>query len=185
MNISFIIYNGMTALDFIGMYDPVTRLKTMGFMPDLHWDICAYTPEVRDGTGQIFTPTKVGTSLSDYAMVLLPGGLSTREMVSDPSFIAWLKTATPCKLKVSVCTGSLLWGATGFLQGKKATTHPMAFADLVQYCAQVLDQRIVDEGEIITARGVTSALDLGLYLCEKLASHEVKERIRRQMDYLT
>jgi len=185
VNIAFIIYNGMTALDFIGMYDPVTRLKTMGFMSDLSWDICTYTPEVRDGAGLLFTPTRVGTSLQDYAMVLVPGGFSTREMVNDAEFINWLKTAASCKLKVSVCTGSLLWGAAGFLQGKKATTHPMAFSDLQPYCAQVLDQRVVDEGDIITARGVTSALDLGLYLCEKLAGYEVKERIRRQMDYLT
>lgn len=106
-------------------------------------------------------------------------------MIDNSEFLAWLKTAAPCKLKVSVCTGSLLWGAAGFLQGKKATTHPMAFTDLQPYCAQVLDQRVVDEGDIITARGVTSALDLGLYLCEKLAGYEVKERIRQQMDYLT
>lgn len=185
MNIAFIIYNGMTALDFIGMYDPVTRLKTMGFMSDLSWDICAYTPEVRDGAGLLFTPTRVGTSLQDYTMVLVPGGFSTRKIVNEQEFIAWLKTAALCKLKVSVCTGSLLWGAAGFLQGKKATTHPMAFADLQPYCMQVLDQRVVDEGDIITARGVTSALDLGLYLCEKLAGYEVKERIRQQMDYLT
>lgn len=185
MHIAFVIYNGMTALDFIGMYDPVTRLKTMGFMADVRWDICAYTPEVRDGTGLLFTPTRVGSSLHNYAMVLVPGGFSTREMMNDQEFIAWLKTAAPCQRKVSVCTGSLLWGAAGFLQGKKATTHPMAFSDLQPYCAQVLDQRIVDEGDIITARGVASALDLGLYLCKKLAGHEVKERIRRQMDYLT
>src|SRR5512146_1008283 len=84
MNIAFVIYEGMTALDFIGLYDPVVRLKTMGFMPDLRWDICAHTPEVRDGTGLLFTPTKVGTSLQDYDMVLVPGGFSTREIIDDP-----------------------------------------------------------------------------------------------------
>ncbi|SRR5579885_961330 len=185
MDIAFVIYNGMTALDFIGMYDPVTRLKTMGFMSDLRWDICAYTPEVRGGTGLLFTPTRVGTSLHDYTIVFIPGGFGTRKLVNDQEFIAWIKTAAPCLLKASVCTGALLWGAAGFLQGKKATTHPTAFSDLQPYCAQVLDQRIVDEGDIITARGVTSALDLGLYLCEMLAGHEVKEQIRLQMDYLT
>lgn len=50
MNIAFVIFNGMTALDFIGVYDPVTRLKTMGFIADLHWDTCAYTAEVQDTT---------------------------------------------------------------------------------------------------------------------------------------
>jgi cyclohexyl-isocyanide hydratase len=94
-----------------------------------------------------------------------------------------LRTADACKYKVSVCTGALLLGAAGFLTGKTATTHRTAFNDLKPYCASVVDQRIVDEGDVITARGVTSSIDLGLYLCEKLAGHEVKERIRQQMDY--
>lgn len=47
----------------------------------------------------------------------------------------------------------------------------------------MVDNRIVDEGSIITARGVSSSIDLGLYLCEKLAGHKIKELIRNQMDY--
>ena len=185
MNIAFIIYDGMTALDFIGVYGAVTRLKTMGFRQDIQWDICAYTPQVKDGSGLIFAPTKVGTSLQNYDLVIVPGGFSTRELVNDENFIAWLKTAAPCQLKASVCTGSLLWGKASFLAGKQATTHPMAYDDLKPYCASVVDQRVVDSGDIITARGVTSSIDLGLYLCEKFAGHEVKERIRKQMDYQT
>jgi len=185
MNIAFIIYDGMTALDFVGVYDPVTRLKTMGFISDLRWEICAYTDEVRDTADLLFVPTLVGQSLQDYDMVIVPGGYGTRTLVDDAGFIAWLKTAESCKLKVSVCTGSLLLGAAGYLAGKRATTHPTAYADLQRYCSSVVDQRVVDEGEVITARGVTSSIDLGLYLCEKFAGHEVKERIRRQMDYQT
>jgi transcriptional regulator GlxA family with amidase domain len=103
--------------------------------------------------------------------------------MNDKSFIEWLKTAEPCKLKGSVCTGSLLLGAAGFLKGKKATTHPETFSKLKRFCSSVIDQRIVDEGDVITARGVTSSIDVGLYLCEKLAGREVKEQIRKQMDY--
>ena len=115
-------------------------------------------------------------------MVIVPGGYGTRTLVDDAGFIAWLKTVQSCKLKVSVSTVSLLLGVAGFLAGKRATTHPTAFADLQRYCLSVVDQRVVDEGEVITARSVTSSIDLGLYLCQKLAGHEVKERIRRQMD---
>lgn len=183
MNIAFVIFNGMTALDFIGVYDPVTRLKTMGFMPDIQWDICAYTPEVQDTSGLQFIPTKVNTSLQNYDMVIMPGGFGTNKLIDNINFIAWIGTATDCKYKVSVCTGSLLLAAAGFLKGKKATSHPTAFEKLRLYGIEVIDQRVVDEGDIITARGVTSSIDLGLYLCEKLAGNEVMERIRRQMDY--
>ncbi len=183
MRVAFIIYDGMTALDFIGVYDPVTRLNTMGFLPDLQWEVCARSMTVEDGAGLGFIPVKVGQSLHVYDMVIVPGGYGSRTLIDDAVFIEWLKTAAPCRYKVSVCTGALLLGAAGFLTGKTATTHRTAFNDLTPFCASVVDRRIVDEGDVITARGVTSSIDLGLYLCEKLAGHEVKERIRLQMDY--
>jgi imidazoleglycerol-phosphate dehydratase len=173
----------MTSLDFIGVYDAVTRLKTMGFMPDLEWDICALRPEVTDGSGLRIRATRSSEPLNGYDMVILPGGYSTRELVNDLAFITWIQTAVAAPWKISVCTGSLLWGAAGFLKGKRATTHPQAFEDLKRYAEIVLPDRIVDEGDLITAGGVTSSIDLGLYLCEKLAGSETAEKIRRQMDY--
>lgn len=184
MKIGFVVYNGMTALDFVGVYDPLTRLRTMGFMPDLHWETCAYTSGVKDSTGLVFSPTKVKEPLNACYMIVVPGGFAYRELVHDIDFIGWLKTAEPCGLKASVCTGSLLLGAAGFLKGKRATTHPNAFEDLRRFCSSVVEERIVDEGDVITARGVTSSIDLGLYLCERLAGPEAKERIRQQMDYV-
>ncbi len=59
MNIAFVIYNGMTALDFVGAYDPLIRLKTMGFLPDLRWQICALSEEVTTYSGLRFVPTQM------------------------------------------------------------------------------------------------------------------------------
>jgi transcriptional regulator GlxA family with amidase domain len=185
MKIGFIIYNDMTALDFVGIYDPLTRLKTMGFMPDLTWEICSFTQEIIDGTGLQFMPTKVGASLAGYDIVVVPGGLGSRRLMHDAGFIEWIKTAAACNLKVSVCTGSLLLGAAGMLKGRRATTHPGAIDLLAGYCQQVVMDRVADAGDIITARGVTSAIDVGLYVCEKLTGYEIKEKIRQQMDYQT
>lgn len=173
----------MTALDFVGVYDPVVRLKTMGFMPELEWQICALSPQVQDSTGLIFTATRVSEPLNGFDMVIVPGGIGSRRLLDNADFIAWLKTAEPCQLKVSVCTGALLLGAAGFLENKKATTHPSAFKELQKYCLQVVEDRIVDEGEVITAGGVTSSIDLGLYLCGRLAGEKAREEIRRQIDY--
>lgn len=114
MKIGFIIYHGMTALDFIGVYDPLIRLKTMGFMPQLRLDICAYSSEVKDGAGLGFVPTKVRESLQDYDTIIVPGGFGSRRLVDDADFIQWLRTGKPCRLKVSVCTGSFLLGAQAF-----------------------------------------------------------------------
>ncbi len=183
MKIAFVIFNGLTALDFIGIYDPLTRLKSMGFIPDLEWEICGYTEEVRDDKGLRFTPTKVHEPLQGYDILVVPGGYGTRTLAKDQNFIEWLKTAESCRLKVSVCTGALLLGAAGFLQGKRATTHPSSFQELKPFCLSVLNNRVVDEGNIITARGVSSAIDAGLYVVERLAGLEPRTRISRQMDY--
>lgn len=184
MKIGFVIFNQMTSLDFIGIYDPLTRLKSMGFVKDLAWDICAYTHSVTDDRGLMFSPGSIAAPLDVYDMVVLPGGMGTRMLVQNASFVQWLHTARDCRWKVSVCTGSLLWAATGILKGRKATTHPNAYQELLQMGVEVVrDRRIVDEGDIITCRGVSAGLDLGLYLVEKIAGADVRQQISDQMDY--
>jgi transcriptional regulator GlxA family with amidase domain len=183
MRVAFVVYDGMTALDFVGIYDAVTRLRTMGFIQELEWDVCALTAEVMDGSGLRIAASRVGGSLAEYDWVIVPGGFGSRTLAQDAEFIGWLETAAACKLRASVCTGSILLGAAGFLKDKRATTHPTSFAELRPYCKQVVDDRIVDEGDVISARGVTSAIDLGLYLCEKVAGRDVRQRIAAQMDY--
>lgn len=183
MKVAFVLFEGVTALDFVGVYDPVTRLRSMGILPELNWELCGLSRRVRDDRGLAFSPTRIGEPLRDYDVVIVPGGFGTRRLVDDAHFLDWLRTATDVALKASVCTGSLLYGAAGFLQGRRATTHPSAFAELRPYCAEVVDERVVDEGPLVTARGVASALDLGLYLVERLAGAEARTRIRSQMDY--
>lgn len=182
MNVGFVVYDGMTALDFVGAFDPVTRLATMGFREDVTWDICARQGTVT-ATGNLrIEADRVDESLGEYDLLVVPGGFVTRELTADEAFVDWIRTAADCDWKTSVCTGSLLLGAAGFLAGRRATTHPMAYDDLAEYC-EVVDERVVEDGDAITARGVTSALDLGLYLVEKFEGRETREEIRVQMDY--
>jgi len=183
MKTCFIIFNCMTTLDFVGVYDALTRLKSNNLMPEFAWDICSFTTEVADRHGLRLLPQCVNNSLADYDMLIVPGGVDTRTLQRDSRFFHWLRTSQPVPLKASVCTGSLLLGAAGFLRNKRATTHRIAFEELKPYCRTVVDDRIVDEGEVITARGVTSAIDLGLYLVERLAGAAARKHIGRQMDY--
>jgi transcriptional regulator GlxA family with amidase domain len=183
MNIAFVVFDGMTTLDFLGAFDALTRLKTMGFRDDIDWQICARTPTVQDGAGLILQAQYISRPLADFDLLLVPGGFSTRHLELDESFLDWLRTAESVPRIASVCTGSLLLGAAGFLRGRVATTHPSAFNDLARYCARVSHDRIVEDGPIITARGVTSSIDLGLHLVGQIAGSEIRERIRRQMDY--
>lgn len=173
----------MTALDFVGFYDPFTRLKSMAILPDLEWRICARTPQVTDDRGMRIVADSVGETLAGCDLLFVPGGFGTRTLQHDATFIDWLKTAAYATLKVSVCSGALLLGAAGYLRGLRATTHPGAVKDLEPYCGRVVEDRVVDEGSVITAGGVTSAIDLGLHVVQRLAGVEARTRIARQMVY--
>lgn len=180
MKVAFVAYDGMTALDFVGAYDPITRLDRMGFRP-LEWDICAQSATVT-ANGLTLEADRVEPDLGDYDLVFVPGGTAARELRHDPSVIEWLQTAESCEYKTSVCTGSLLLGAAGFLDGRRATTHPTEFETLEQYAA-VVEDRVVQDGDVITGRGVSSAIDLGLYIVAMLSDRESREAIAHQMDY--
>lgn len=183
MKAAFVVFDRVTSLDFIGFYDPITRLKSMKIMDDFEWRICSMTRHVVDDRGLQLEADAVAGSLDSYDMLFVPGGFGTRNLQHDRSFLDWLKTARSAPLKVSVCTGALLLGAAGFLQGRRATTHPSAYKELEPYCGEVVEERVVDEGDIITARGVSSAIDVGLHLVQRLAGTDARDRVAAQMDY--
>jgi len=183
MNIAFVTYDGMTLLDFAGIFDPVTRLKTMGFLDTLTWDICARAEKVRSTEGAMLIPDRVDNNLAEYDYVIIPGGDGIKDLMQDKAFLQWITVASDTTIMVAVCGGSLLLGAAGMLRTKRATTHPNLAGALKHFAREVVPDRIVDEGTVITAGGVTSSIDLGLYLCEKIAGREVREKIQKQMDY--
>jgi transcriptional regulator GlxA family with amidase domain len=183
MKAAFVVFDRMTSLDFIGFYDPVTRLKSMNIIDDFEWRLCAMTEQIVDDRGLRIGADAIAEPLSSYDMLFVPGGVGTRNLQHDMNFVDWLETAGPARLKVSVCTGALLLGAAGFLRDKRATTHPSALKELEQYCREVVHERVVDEGDTITAGGVSSAIDAGLHLVQRLAGPDARIRIAAQMDY--
>ncbi|MFE4046803.1 DJ-1/PfpI family protein [Priestia sp. YIM B13490] len=183
MKVGFILFDQLTALDFIGFYDGITRLKTLGFKKDLTWDLCALSNEISDDRGITFKINKVSPDLSEYDLIFVPGGMGTGALQYDTEFISWLKTAKGVPYKVSVCTGSLLLGAAGFLRNIKATTHPNGFDLLKQYTDKVEKERIVKDSNVITGGGVATSVDLGLYICELIDGPETATKIQKQMDY--
>lgn len=183
MRAALIVFDNMTSLDFVGFYDPLTRLKSMRIRSDFEWNICALQESVTDDRGLRVGADAQKEPLASYDLLFVPGGIGTRTLQQEPEFIEWLQTFDAARLKVSVRTGSLLLGAAGYLKGKRATTHPTSLKELEPYCAAVEAARIVDEGDVITAGGVSASIDAGLYVVERLAGSEARNRIARQMDY--
>lgn len=183
MEFAFVAYDGMTALDFVGAFDPLTRLDMMGYA-DAAWDVCAPTPTAT-ATGTLrFEADVVDEPLPEYDPVFVPGGVDAAGRADDDGFVSWLTTAGGADTVASVCTGALPLGAAGLLDGdgRRATAHPSAYDDLARYC-EVSRDRVVDDGDVVTARGVSSSLDLGLHLVDRLTDARVREEVAAQMDY--
>ncbi|MFD2613119.1 DJ-1/PfpI family protein [Paenibacillus gansuensis] len=183
MKIALILFDGLTFLDLVGFYDVIYRLKQFEPTAGASWDFCALKEDITDELGLTVKAGVIKPDLSQYDMVFIPGGMGTRQLRFDLQFIDWLKTASQVKYKVSVCTGSLLMGAAGFLSSSKATTHPLAYELLEPYCREVIRSRIVKDGNLITAGGVSTSIDLGLYLIRLFAGSEAEKQVKQQIDY--
>jgi len=182
--IAFLIFPQMTFLDFVGGYDALRRVASMGIDPEVRHRIVGTEAEIADDSGLVVKADSVYEDLAGFDLLYVPGGVGTRALASDPRMIEYLRTWGPNRPLASVCTGALLLGAAGHLEGRRATTHHNALDLLRPLCREVVtDRRVVDEGQVVTAGGVSSSLDLGLYLVEKFWGRPAREKIAAQMAY--
>jgi transcriptional regulator GlxA family with amidase domain len=182
--IALLAFPRLTFLDLIGVYDALRRVTPMGVAPDVRVTIVGTERDVVDDSGLAVRAQTVYDDLAGYDLLVLPGGFGTRTLMHDARFLQYLATWGETRPLASVCTGSLLLGAAGYLKGLRATTHRNALDALKPFCREVVaDRRIVDEGRVVTAGGVASSLDLGLYLVEKYWGAGARETIAAQMEY--
>ncbi len=182
--IALLAFPQLTLLDLIGVYDALRRVPAMGIDRGVAVRTIGTRDEIVDDSGLAIRPEGVREDLAAYDLLFVPGGLGTRTLMHDPETMAWLQTWGETRPLASVCTGSLLLGQAGFLRDLRATTHHRALDLLRPLCREVVtDRRIVDEGRVVTAGGVASSLDLGLYLVEKYWGSPARETIATQMEY--
>jgi len=170
VQIAFLIYEGLTALDIIGPYEifnqiPDAELRFVAKRPgSVRVDSGAFTIGVDHGLADVPRPD----------LFVVPGGLAgTFAAAKDPEILDWVREAhAASRYSTSVCTGSLILGAAGLLKGSKATTHWAAKGFLEQTGARYTDQRVVAAGKIVTAAGVSAGIDMALYLMGELAGPE-------------
>ena len=118
-------------------------------------------------------------------VLLVPGGLITRRVAAEGGpIVDWIRAAhETTTYTTSVCTGALLLGAAGVLDGLPATTHWMAYDHLRTYGAQPTEQRVVIEGKVATAAGVSAGIDLALTLVDRLHGAEVAQAVQLGIEY--
>jgi putative intracellular protease/amidase/uncharacterized protein (DUF952 family) len=182
---AFVAFEGMTLLDLVGVYDPISRIASMGFDPTSSCEIVSATTSKtvwRGASGELVAE-RVRPELDEFDVVIVAGGHAARELAKDPAISQWLAAFPANRCLASVCTGALFLGAAGRLRGRRATTHHGAMDLLLQYGAKAVSERVVDGGTVVTAGGVTSGIDLGLHLVRRFEDEEVGAKIAAQMEY--
>jgi len=124
MKIGFVIFDGMTSLDFLGAYDPLTRLKAMGFLKNMNWEVCAPTEQVTDDRGLVFTPTQVGLPLDRFDLVVVPGGFITRKIRYEAHLSIGSKPWSPVLSRLRFVRGPCCWAPRGFSRGERLRPIP-------------------------------------------------------------
>lgn len=180
MRIAIPLYDRFTALDAIGPYEVLSRLPGA----TVHF-VAAEPGEKRTDTGMVgLTADLALGELPDPEVIVVPGGYGTRALLGDERMLDWLRAAhSSSQWTTSVCTGSLLLAAAGILDGLEATTHWMVYDLLERLGAKPVARRVVRQGKIITAAGVSSGIDMGLVLAAEVAGDDVAKAIQLAIEY--
>ena len=180
MQIAALVFDAITPLDIVGPIEVLARMpgaeivivgKQRGPVrdPRTHWTLTAEA-----SLAEVPRPD----------LLVLPGGAGVRPLCAEEPILEWLRLAHgTTSWTTSVCTGSLLLGAAGLLRGLTATTHWASRELLEQFGARYVEERVVQQGKIITSAGVSSGIDMALTLVAKMAGDDIAKGIQLSIEY--
>jgi len=180
MDIAILIYPRFTALDAIGPYEVLSRL------PDAKVTFVAEHASLqRTDTTQLAVLADASIEeLPHPDIVLVPGGPGQAALMEDSPLHDWLRTAHETSTwTTSVCTGSLILAAAGILDGKRATSNWQAIEQLRSLGADAVEQRVVFDGKLATAAGVTAGIDMALQLAARIGGDQLAQAIQLGLEY--
>ncbi len=179
MKIVILLFEKLAAQDAVGPYE-VFRC-----VPE--WDVHfagLRTGEVRSEGGLGLTVDLTLDQATEADIVLVPGGRGSDALLENEAVLGWLREIDAAtKWTTSVCTGALVLGAAGLLEGKRATSNWLALEDLRRYGADPIGGRWVEDGKTITAAGVTAGIDMALHLVGREAGEEVAQAVQLGIEY--
>ena len=180
MKIAILLYEEMTALDAVGPYEVLSQLPKA--------EVC-FTAEkkglVQTDTG--FLRLSADYDLSDVSqadILLVPGGPGDRGVQQRPDVLDWIRMIhEQTRFTTSVCTGSLILGAAGLLKDLRATTYWARMEVLRKFGAIPTSERVVEQGKIITAAGVSAGIDMALRLVQKISGDDYAQAVQLGIEY--
>jgi transcriptional regulator GlxA family with amidase domain len=185
-NIAFILFPDFEELDFVGPYEVMAMASKY---IDTNWRAysVAETPTVRAFHGLQVVVDHTFADAPTPDLICVPGGFGTRPGMTHEPLLSYIKRAGQgAQFVTSVCTGAFLLHATGFLDGKRATTHWGAkkeFRELGGNVEVVDGERWVHDGNVITAAGVSAGIDMALYVVGLIKSPEDARKVQSFMEY--
>ena len=179
LNIVFLFYEGMTALDAIGPHEILSRLPGASIKR-----VSAESGDIRTCTNLILKTEYQLSDISHADVLVVPGGGNATTLSDYPDILAWIQMIhATTTWTTSVCTGSLILGAAGILSGLHATTHWAVMDRLKTWGAKPTEKRVVEDGKIITAAGVSAGIDMALILACKISGQSVAETLQLGLEY--
>lgn len=181
MQIAIPLYDRFTALDAVGPYEVLVRLPgaTVTFVGER-------TGPVRTDTGALaITVDATLEEVGSPDVIVVPGGPGTTAMLEPGPLHEWVRAVHPTtQWTTSVCTGALILGTAGVLDGLEATTHWSSLDLLAPLCAEAVgDRRVIPQGKVVTAAGVSSGIDMALWLAAQIAGDDVAKAIQLGIEY--
>ena len=179
VSVAFLVYPGVTQLDFTGPHLVLSRLPGARVM------LASRTGEPIEADGIVFGGLRRLADIESCDIVCVPGGYgATDNAIADAEFLRELRRlAAGARYVTSVCTGSLVLGAAGLLRGKRAACH-WAWRDLLPTFGATSDPaRVVRDGNVFTGGGVTAGIDFALTLVAEIAGPETAQAIQLQIEY--
>lgn len=180
MRIAILVFEKLTALDAVGPYEVLRS------MPG--WEVSFVGPRkgpVRTDCGALGLSADYSLDeVSETDVVLVPGGEGNRPLLEDEAVLSWLRSIDErAKWTTSVCTGSLVLGAAGLLEGKRATSHWLFLERLREFGADPVGGRFVEDGKVLTSAGVSAGIDMALHLVGREAGPELAQAIQLGLEY--
>ncbi len=190
--VGILLFEDVEVLDAFGPFEVFSVAQTAD--PDDHGNnlfrvltIAESTGPVRTRGGLIVQPHHDISDHPELDILLVPGGRGSRTARKNAALLAWLgEQVNKTQLRTSVCTGSLLYGEIGLLDGLSATTHWGALELMQQDYPDInvlANTRYVDEGDIITSAGISAGIDMALHIVARLHGEATALTTARQMEY--
>ena len=177
--IGLLLFPNLTQLDMTGPYEVFTKFPGA----DVHLIWKTLEP-VKAGGGMQILPTTTFAECPELDLICVPGGAGMNPLLNDEETLDFVRRqAAGARYVTSVCTGSLVLGAAGLLQGKRATSHWMSLPMLAAFGCEPVAERVVVDGNVITGGGVTAGIDFALTVAGEWLGAEAARRIQLGMEY--